>query len=155
MCLAGSDKYLSVLEGECVYLPLPYKEDQALVTCFYWIQIRSELPERKNLQIPSFLLWCQILCIPAWHFLWFQSRLQSPGGMKTNEADYLRTFILTAQKTGFVPALALTLHLLSEVDGFLAAATFVSSSERHSASMQESPLCTFFIHCIYNVSLVE
>lgn len=48
MCLAGSDKYLSVLEGECVYLPLPYKEDQALVTCFYWIQIRSELPERKT-----------------------------------------------------------------------------------------------------------
>lgn len=78
-----------------------------------------------------------------------------PGGMETNEADYLRTFILTAQKTGFMPALALTLHLLSEVDGFLAAAALVSSSKRHSVSMQESPLCTFFILCIYNISLVE
>lgn len=76
------------------------------------------------------------------------------GSLETNEADYLRTLILTAQKTGFMPALPFTLHFLSEVDSFLAAAAFVSSSERHSVSMQES-LYTFFIHCIYNISLLE
>lgn len=36
--------------------------------------------------------------------------------------------ILTAQETGFVPALPLTLHLLGKVHRFLAAATLVSSS---------------------------
>lgn len=41
-----SDKYL-VVEGECVHFPLPYKEDQAFITCFQWIQIRSEMSERK------------------------------------------------------------------------------------------------------------
>lgn len=47
MSLAGSDKYFTVLEGEFGYLPLPFKEDQALVTCFHWIQIRAEMSERK------------------------------------------------------------------------------------------------------------
>lgn len=54
-----------------------------------------------------------------------------------------------------MPALPLALHLLSEVHGFLAEATLVSSSERHSVSTQASPLCKFLIHCIYNVSLEE
>lgn len=124
--------------GECVYLPLPYKEDQALVTCFYWIHIRSELPERKTCRFslsysdakysafqPGTSCDFRVVCNPRWcEDEWSE--------------DYLSTFILTAQKTGFMPALALTLHLLSEVDGFLAAATFVSSSERHSASIHFS-----------------
>lgn len=71
--------------------------------------------------------------------------------MKSNETDYLRTFILTAQKTGFMPAFALTLHLLSEVDGFLAAATLVSSSERHSVS--RTARCGHFSSTVYITSL--
>lgn len=59
---------------------------------------------------------------------------------------------LTAQKAGLVPALALTLHLLGEVDRFLAAAALVSSSERHPESKQNSPV----FHPLYTrcVSLV-
>lgn len=47
-----------------------------------------------------------------------------------------------------MPALALTLHLLGKVDGFLAAAALVSSSERHSESVQESPVVYIF-HPLY------
>lgn len=48
-----------------------------------------------------------------------------------------------------MPALPLALHFLGEVDGFLAAAALVSSSERHPVSMQgDSLLCTFVIHCV-------
>lgn len=43
-----------------------------------------------------------------------------------------------------MPALAITLHLLGKVDSFLAAATLVSSSERHSESVQEKPSCVKF-----------
>lgn len=32
MCVAGSDKYISVVEREYKHLPLPYKEDEAFVT---------------------------------------------------------------------------------------------------------------------------
>lgn len=74
-----------------------------------------------------------------------------PRRLKSNERDYLPTFILTAQKTGFMPAFALTLHLLSEVDGFLAAATLVSSSERHSVS--RTARCVHFSTTVYITSL--
>lgn len=49
-----------------------------------------------------------------------------------------------------MPALALTLHLFGKVDGFLAAAALVSSSERHSESVQESPVVySFHPLCVY------
>lgn len=77
------------------------------------------------------------------------------GSLQTNRADYLGTLILTAEKTGFVPALPLALHFLGEVDGFLAAAALVSSPKRHPVSLQESLLTAFVIHCIYYASLLE
>lgn len=69
--------------------------------------------------------------------------------MTANEANQPRTFPLTAQKAGLVPALALTLHLLGKVDGFLAAAALVSSSERHPESKQDSPV----FHPVYTLCL--
>lgn len=43
---------------------------------------------------------------------------------------------LTAQKAGLVEIFPLALHFLSEVHGLLAAATLISSSQRHSAELQ-------------------
>lgn len=64
MFLAGSDKYLSALEGACLHLPLPLKGRPSLGHMFpldpnkdVWAKTCGTL---------SFLLWCQILCIPPW-----------------------------------------------------------------------------------------
>lgn len=144
MCLAGSDKCLCVVEH--VYRPLPYKE--AFVTCLQWIQIRAEMSEWKPVDahfptlMPNTLHSSLVLLV----ILEFVKGVSGRIKQITWELK-----ILTAQKTGFMPALPLTLHFLSEVDGFLAAATLVPSSERHSVSIQESGSCTFLIHCIYNV----
>lgn len=73
---------------------------------------------------------CQILCIPACCLV----RVKAVKRSHTQIACELQ--VLTAQKTGFVPALPFTLHFLSKVDGFLAAATLVSSSKRHSANTE-------------------
>lgn len=75
--------------------------------------------------------------------------------LKRNEADYLRTFTLTATETALVPEQAFHAQTLSEVHIVLASGAPVSSSGRHSISMQVSQLCQLFIHCIYNVSLEE
>lgn len=52
-----------------------------------------------------------------------------------------------------MPALPLTLHFFSKVDGFLAAAALVSSSERHSVSMQTRACCVHFSFTVYIMSL--
>lgn len=140
--------------GECVYLPLPYKENQ-FVTCFHWILIRAEMSEWKPAVAHFPALTPNTLHSTPQHFTCDFRLVYVLGVKRRNKADYLKTLILTAQKTGFMPALPLALHFLGEVDGFLAAAALVSPSERHSVSTRESPLCTFLIHCIYNVSALD
>lgn len=74
------------------------------------------------------------------HSTWAFFTTQGGLFLTVNEANQPRTFPLTAQKAGLVPALALTLHLFGKVDGFLAAAALVSSSERHPESKQDNPV---------------
>lgn len=125
--LVVSVKYLSAVEGVCLHLPLPLKGRPSLGHMFPPVPNKDVRDQNlKTLSHTSFRCW--MLCIPHRHFFTTQGGLFI---LPANEANQPRTFPLTAQKAGLVPALALTLHLFGKVDCFLAAAALVSSSERH------------------------
>lgn len=135
MFLVRSVQCSSAVEGVCLHLPLPLKGRASLGHMFPLGPNKDVWDQ--NLQTPSHTF--SNVAYSAFHTgIFLQPKEDFL--LTANEANQRRTFPLTAQKAGLVPALALTLHLLGKVDGFLAPAALVSSSERHPKSKQDSPV---------------